>query len=496
LWLCRRPLRALILQAKEDSILKPRGYAMNEKPPTRNLKSANDRSAPTLKLADLPHSAAAEAATLGSMILDPAVIPEVMGILSEDDFYLREHAVLWRMILAVYDSTGGKAADGLLVRERLSESHRLEEIGGLDYLRQVIESVPSSHSAEFYAGIVRDKAVRRAVRQAGQELVDAAEGTNEIAAIIETASTTVTRVGQRMARISTATDLMGLLAEAYASLEKDPEYAITCSGSVSQYVRGFQSGQMIVVCGRPAHGKTALGLHLAAEGLRYWPEKRVLFFSFEMLPKDMVLRILSSETGIPFVEMNRKSLSSREMVGKEGYARILQEIECLRRWNLYFAGGVPTPVAVAGLARRMHHEAPLSAIFVDYIQRMHCAKDYNTRDREMSVISNSLKNLALELRVPVVVLAQLNRGIENRTDHRPRLSDLRESGTIEQDADVVIAVNRPDRYPGHCEDDEGVMELHVLKNRNGADGLAKVWFDGPTMAVREQSSMEEVPLGN
>lgn len=430
---------------------------------------------------------AAEAATLGSMILDPTVIEDVQEIVGgAEAFYLREHQVLWLMILQVYEQTKGKAVDGVLVRTALESHNRLEEIGGLGYLREVIESVPSSASATYYAGVVRDHLVRRSIIQAGRDLAETASGPDDIESLVEIASATVTKLGMKITSKATTHNMMDLLVAAYHTLETDPVYALPCPPTIAHTVRGFQAGQMVVVCGRPSHGKTSFGLHLAVEGMRHCQSRRVVFFSFEMLPVDMMMRILSAETGIPFRSLTKDGLMSlpKDQDGHDGFRRIVIAQQYLADWDLTFVSGSPTPTAVAAQVRRIHRQKPVECVFVDYIQRMHCTKEYQSRDREVTVISNSLKNLALELQVPVVVLAQLNRGCESRPDHTPRLSDLRESGTIEQDADVVIALSRPDKYPDCPDDRKDIIEISVLKQRNGPEGKVDALFDGPTMAVK------------
>jgi len=453
-----------------------------ERPPNASAKSP-----PKSRLPEVPYSVAAEAAVLGSMILDPQVIPEVTEILHGEDFYLRENVILWQTILAIYAETQGRALDGLLVHQKLEADRRLEAIGGSEYLQRILETVPSSANAQYYAGIVREKALRRLLIRTGMELVEAAQGPEDVEALVEAASATVSRLGQKIARQQQAQNMTDLLIEAYGTLERDPVYALPCSVPLAEYVRGFQAGQMIVICGRPAHGKSSFALHLAIEGLRHSREKRVVFFSFEMLPVDMMLRILSAETGISFRDMTKQGLAllPRDRDGQTGYQRILATQRYFADWDLSFVGGNPTPMAVAAQVRRMHQLKPVDCVFIDYIQRMYCTQQYNTRDREVSVISNALKNLALELQIPVVVLAQLNRAVESRDKHTPRLSDLRESGTIEQDSDVVIAVNRPEKFG--AEERKGVIEIIVLKHRNGPDGQIEAIFDGPTMTIRAQA---------
>lgn len=432
----------------------------------------------------IPSAAFAEACLLGSMILSPRQAAEVREIVtSAEMFYLPEHRTLWLMILSVLEETQGRAVDGALVRAALLAHRKLEQIGGLDYLRQVIESTPSAASARYYAKIVRTYHVRRQVLAGGDKLVRMAAEALDLPEILDAATKLLSDLTEHAVDEARSATVMEVMQSVFAGLDRKTEYCLRTGPLLGGIVAGFTAGQMVVIAGRPRHGKTALALHLMLEGQRHDLDKAVAFFSYEMTAEELGKRLLAYETGIPYTKLNQESLNAMEQRpnGNTVYQELLAASQYLNEFDIRFAGGKPTVEYLRAIARRWHREKPLSAIFVDYVQRMYSPVKCATRDREVSIISNGLKNLALELGVPVIVLAQLNRACDQRDDHRPRPSDLRDSGTLEQDADMIVTLWRPELYPDADDSVEGIANVEVIKHRNGPEGRIEGRFDGPCM---------------
>lgn len=421
----------------------------------------------------LPESRSAEAALLGSMILDPRSIPD-FGDVTDEMFFHDEHRILARIIRQIYERHhgGGQAVDGVLVRNELEASKQLDKVGGLDYLQKILDTVPTSASAAYYARIVRAKALRRMAIVTGREMIEAALAAvvDDEDAILEAVMAPVSQVHQAFTPKAASADMLTLLQQAFGQLENAGACRIQSPWwALAKHVAGFKPGQMIVIAGRPAMGKSAFALSLALANCKQ--EARILFVSFEMSALEITNRMMSAVAEVPHwrFENPERDLAARD------WKAITESLGAISQYDLQIYDQLkPTPIVVKNACRAAHHKQPLDAIFVDYIQRMHTAEKRATRDWEMSVISNELKNLARELSVPVFVLSQLNRQVENREDKHPRPSDLRDSGTLEQDADVILGLYREDEYkrdkPGYTT--TNLAEILVLKQRNGAAHVA------------------------
>ena len=426
-------------------------------------------------LREIPQSPAAEAALLGSMMLDETCVDDVMEILSAEDFYRDEHRLIFEAIQTARRKAPGHV-NGVIVRQKLEDTGQMEAIGGLEYLRRVIESVPGPSAWASYAQTVREKSARRKVIAEAGKMLNMAYGTEPLETITGTAGEALSQICDLDQQRSEPTTIFDALSAAYASIDREARYALDAGPVLSELIRGFVGGQMVVIAARPSHGKTSLALHLCMEGLRHRESTSGLFVSFEMEVEDMAKRMLSYESRVPYERMDKQFLS------KDDYGKIVDVMGYLNeRYDIRFQTGNGNPYSVAAAARKLHRKKPLSFVVVDYIQRMYCPGKWGSRNDEISRVSNLLKNLALELNVPVIVLSQLNRGVESREDKHPRMSDLRESGTIEQDADIILGVVRPQVYDHKLLDD--TMDIEVLKHRNGKCGMMSAMFDGPCMRV-------------
>ena len=426
-----------------------------------------------------PQDIEAEMALLGSMLIERDVIGAVLEILArqEDDlFYRDDHRALFCILIDLYDR--GQPIDIRLILDQLARRGELEQVGGSEYLAELVESVPSAANAEHYARIVRDKGLLRRLISCNEHIRDTAYAAqDDVSELLDEAERQFFQVTEQ--RITNRPDLIkNHLIEAFERIQSRDGSMITGLSTgfleLDDLTTGLQNGEMIVVAARPSMGKTALGLNLA-EHMAVDERKPVVFFSMEMGKQQLVQRIICSRARVDSRKLRRGSLSEREI------ARVSQICGELEDAPLYIddTPGM-TPLELRAKARRLAIKEDLAAVFVDYLQLMYVPRA-ESRQAEISEISRGLKGLARDLNVPVITLAQLNRGPEAREGHRPRMSDLRESGAIEQDADVVALLHRADYFMSEEQkknsDKIGVTEIIIAKQRNGPTGAASLHFD-------------------
>lgn len=428
----------------------------------------------------VPESPAAEAAVLGSMIIDPACIGEVIELLGADGayaFYRVENQILYEAIVFLYDRNRGKGVDGVLLRDELESRKQLEQIGGLDYIAKIMQSTPTSANVMYYAGILRDKQMLRELIAAASEILDSAHdlsgGTDEKLDVAEQKIFTITNrkiTGQ-------ASAIKDLVTTAYELIEKRSGHHVTGLATgfyeLDEMTCGLQNGEMIVVAGRPSMGKTALALNIA-EHVGVLERQPVAIFSLEMGRQQLAERFLCSNS------RTDSQLVRKGMLTTEHYQKLVESCGRLSEAHIYIddSAGI-TPLEIRAKARRLKARHDIKCIMVDYMQLMSLGMGrVESRQQEITTISRYLKAMARELDVPVVVISQLNRAPEGREDHRPRMSDLRESGSIEQDADVVMLLHREDYYHRGEENyqENGSAEVIIAKQRNGPTGAVQLTF--------------------
>jgi len=425
----------------------------------------------------VPESLAAEAAVLGSMIIDPECIGEVVGSLSAEAFYRIEHRHIFDALIRLYEKNKGLGLDAVLLRDELIKRKQFEQVGGAEYIARVMESVPSSANVMYYAGIVKDKMLLREMISAASEILnDAYDEAGETAEKLDQAERRVFAVSDKKIT-GQAVALKDLVTLAYELIEKRQGRHVT--GIATGYHQlddktcGLQNGEMIVVAGRPSIGKTSLALNIAehiglAEGLG------VAIFSLEMGRQQLAERFLCSASEIE-TQAVRKGLLSTEQ-----YQKLVEACGRLSEVPIYIDDtSTLTPLELRAKARRLKSQYDIRCIVVDYLQLMQLGSGrVESRQQEITVISRYIKALARELNIPVVVLSQLNRSPEGREGHRPRMSDLRESGSIEQDADVVILLHREDYYHRGDKDwqPNNKAEIIIAKQRNGPTGSVELIF--------------------
>jgi replicative DNA helicase len=452
----------------------------------------------------LPYSLEAEMALLGSMILDPKVVPDVMALLAgaAKDFYSEQHAAIYQALIDVYDRIPD--ADGVAIVDALRDRGQLEQIGGADYISKLAYETPSSAGASRYARMVSDKArLRRLIDAADQIIYDALNvgqfGVDGAREVIDAAESLVFEIAQedQKADPQSLAELLEVELERLRAAEgRGISGAATGFVDLDKLLSGLQAGEMIVIAARPSMGKTALALNIAEQVARGGrtpdePSKGahvpVGVFSLEMSKGALVQRLLSAFSQVDSHRMRTGHLSQSEMASLHTHAEGLAETPI-------YIDDTPglTVLALRARARRMVAQHSVRAIMIDYLQLLTApGSARESRQVEVSAISRGLKALARELKVPVVCLSQLNRASEQREGNRPRMSDLRESGSIEQDADVVVLLHREDYYhlqnPQWAQenpDKVNTAELIVAKQRNGPTGTVHLTWDPKTTRFR------------
>ncbi len=425
----------------------------------------------------MPESLAAEAAVLGSMIVDPRCIGDVIETLDRNAFYHSEHQMLFDAIISLYEKNRGEGIDGVLVRDELERRNQMEAIGGPEYLRRVIETVPSSANVQYYADIVREKMLLRETICAATEILnDAYDESGAAGEKLDEAERKIFAVTDKRITNS-AVALKDLVTRAYELIERREGTHVT--GLPTGYYElddktcGLQNGEMIIIAGRPSMGKTALALNIA-EHVGIIEKMPLAVFSLEMGRQQLAERFLCSYSGVD-AQLVRKG-----MLSTDHYQKLVEACGMMSEAPIYIDDtSALTPLEVRAKARRLRSMYGIRCLLVDYLQLMHIGTNrVESRQQEISTISRYLKSLARELNIPVVVLSQLNRAPEGREGHRPRMSDLRESGSIEQDADVVMLLHREDYYHRGEEgyETDNAAEVIIAKQRNGPTGTVRLTF--------------------
>ncbi len=425
----------------------------------------------------MPESLAAEAAVLGSMIIDPACISEVVEQLKTEAFYRIENQYIFDAIVSLYEKNKGEGLDAVLLRDELEKRRQLETLGGVEYIARVMDSVPSSANVMYYAGIVKDKQLLRELIAVASEILEMGyEETGEPGTKLDEAEQKIFAVTDK--KISgAAVVLKDLVVSAFELIEKRKGSHVT--GLATGYYElddltcGLQNGEMIIIAGRPSMGKTSLALNIA-EHIGLVEELPVAIFSLEMGRQQLAERFLCSSSRIDAQKVRKGMLDT------EHYQQLVETCGVLSEAPVYVddTAGL-TPLGLRAKARRLKSQRDIKCLIVDYLQLMHLGVGrVESRQQEISTISRYIKALARELNIPVVVLSQLNRAPEGREGHRPRMSDLRESGSIEQDADVVMLLHREDYYHRGEKDYEpnNQVDLIIAKQRNGPTGSINLVF--------------------
>ena len=449
-----------------------------------------------------PHNIEAEQGVLGAMMLgDQRAIDEVVTMLVPEDFYRQSHKEIYSRMLELQNS--GQAIDTITLVNTLRTAGKLDDVGGVAYITTIAASVPTAANIHYHAQIVRDKSRLRRMIEVATEIVRMGyePETDDVQSLLDKAESDMMAVSQS-GNTTDFTSLGDIVMDSVNKLDKLSSQGGGLLGIPTNIIdfdkmtSGLQPSDFIILAARPSMGKTALALNIAAEvALRAhtkMKEKKpltVAIFSLEMSKEQLVNRLLCSEALIDSGRLRVGSLSAQD------WARIWEKADKLSRSQMYIddTGGLSS-MEVRSRARHLKAEKGLDLIIIDYLQLMRgSSRRYGgdeNRQAEVSEISRSLKALARELQVPIIALSQLSRAVESRTSKRPMLSDLRESGSLEQDADLVAFLYREDYYNPECEH-PNVTELIIAKHRNGATGTVNLYFEKPFTRFRDMSKRPE-----
>jgi replicative DNA helicase len=426
-----------------------------------------------------PANAEAEQSVLGAILVRPEVMDRVADVIVPEDFYREAHGRIYKAMLDLYGK--GEPVDLVTVNALLKERGQLEGVGGPVFLAGLSEQVGFATNAEKYANLVKDKAVLRRLLDCTQEIASACLApVEDIAEFLDTAEHKIFQVAEAKVRPGFS-PLSALVDSEIATLEaiwgrKDGSLTGVTSGftDLDNYTAGFQSSDLIILAARPSMGKTALALNIAFNAAyKSKPPVPVAFFSLEMSKEQLVRRLLSGEGRVDASQIRRAAF----LTGDEW--RKLQEAAGILLDCPIYIDDTPaaTVLDIRAKSRRLKADGKLGLIIIDYLQLMQGRAELSSREQQISEISRSLKGLAKELKVPVIALSQLSREPEKRERKRPQLSDLRESGAIEQDADVVMFIYRDEVYRKDSADNKGIAEVIIGKQRNGPIGTVKLHFE-------------------
>ena len=421
----------------------------------------------------IPHNREAEEAVVGAVFINPEVYYDVAQFLSADDFYIHRHKWIWDAFTSLHEQR--IPVDLLTVSDELDRRGQLSEVGGPAYLTSLVNQVPSSLNAESYGRIVESHSIRRKMINAANQIASIAynEQTNVID-VMDEAEKAVFNVSERRLKHDLQ-PISSVLSEYYDRIDdlaKRPEEFFgvpTGFIDLDKMLTGLQPSDLLIIAGRPGQGKTGFLLSVAKNaGLTH--KKHVAIFSLEMSNEQVVQRLIAQETGIDSQRLRTGKLQENE------WPLFTHSIEVFGDTHIYLDDTPAiTPLQLRTKCRRLHMEFGLDLVIVDYLQLMGGDTRNDNRVQEVSYISRNLKVLARELNVPVLAAAQLSRAVEQRSDKRPVLSDLRESGSLEQDADIVMFIYRPDQYEKET-DKQNVAEIIVAKHRNGPVGSVELIF--------------------
>jgi replicative DNA helicase len=420
-----------------------------------------------------PQNIEAERSTLGSMLLEKEAIYKGVEFLKPEDFYREAHRVIFEVVTHLANK--GEPVDIITVSEELNQRNMLDKIGGVAYLTALANSVPTAANIEYYAKIVEEKALLRAIITAATDIVAMGyAGTEDVTVILDEAEKRIFQISQKR-NVRGFISLKSILIETFERIEKIYESKGGVTGLPTGFVdfdrmtAGLQHSDLIILAARPSMGKTTFALNIA-RNVAVEQKIPVFVFSFEMSKEQLALKLLCSEAGVDNQRIRTGTLMDND------WPRLSHALGRLSDCNI-FIDDSPGLMAldIRSRARRVKAENGLGLIVIDYLQLMQSRSRSENRQQEVSEISRSLKSLARELNVPVMALSQLSRAVEQRTDKKPYLADLRESGALEQDADLVAFLYREDYYNPDT-DKKNITELIIAKQRNGPVGTIEMLF--------------------
>ncbi|WP_129599851.1 replicative DNA helicase [Anaerophilus nitritogenes] len=422
-----------------------------------------------------PHNIDAEQSVLGSMILDRDAIIETSEIIKEEDFYKQAHKEIFDAILSLYNRD--EPVDLVTLSEELTQRQTLEAIGGITYLTSLSSAVPTTTNVKYYAKIVEEKSILRKLIKASSEIIEKGyQGEEEVTSILDLAEKSIFDISQNKSREGFA-PIKEVLLESFDKIEELYQNKGGITGlttgfaDIDRKTSGLQRSDLILVAARPSMGKTAFSLNVA-QNAAIKGDASVAIFSLEMSKDQLVQRMLSAESHIEIQKIRTGTLNEDE------WPKLAKAMGPLAQAKIFIddTPGISV-MEMKAKCRRLKIEQGLDMVLIDYLQLMSGDGKNESRQQEISTISRSLKGLAREMDCPVVALSQLSRAPEMRADHRPILSDLRESGAIEQDADIVMFLYRDEYYHPDSEK-KNIGEVIIAKQRNGSTGTVELAWLG------------------
>ncbi len=434
-----------------------------------------------------PHNMEAEESVIGAAMLSPDAANEALELLRPEDFYKPVHQLIFEAITGLFD--GNQPIDAITVADALRRTEKLDRIGGVSYLTSLLERVPTTSNIVYYAGIVDETASRRRLMRAGSEVGALAMQTDvPIEEVIDRAEARVFAVAER--QVGDGLVAVGpMLQQTLEKIEELGTRGADITGlatgfrDLDKMLTGLQPANLMVIAARPSMGKSALALNIAQHVAGN--DNPVAVFTLEMSREEIVTRLLSSMASVDSSRLRTGQL------GPELWQKVVREASKLYQMPLYVDDSPDlTVTAIRAKSRRLARHKGLGLVVVDYMQLMQGPSRSENRQQEIAEISRSLKNLARELHIPVIAVSQLNRALEQRENKRPRLGDLRESGAIEQDADIVLFIYRDEYYNPEKTDSLGIAEVNVAKHRAGAVGNVMMTFAAEFTRFRNYTSTD------
>lgn len=435
-----------------------------------------------------PQSIEAEVSLLGAMLIDNTVVDTALECLTAESFCKTPHREIFQTVVDLYDRN--QAVDLVLLKDELERRGKLENVGGRDYLMELEESVPAVANAEYYAHIIRDNAIKRGLVEAAIKIQqETYENKDDVDTLLDKSERLIFDVAEKK-HASTTVHIADLLRDTFDRLEKinDRRGRLTGVGTgfydLDDRTCGLQPSQLIVVAGRPSMGKSSLVLNIM-QHVGTVEKLPVALFTLEMSAEQIAQNMLCSYARLNTHKMRKGGLQNEE------WGKLTSAAEKLSPAKMFIddAQGGLSIMALRAKARRMKVQHDIKLLVVDYLQLME-SRGAENRQQEISVISRGLKTLAMELKIPVIAVSQLNRAVEMREDRRPRMSDLRESGSIEQDADIVLLLHREGHYFPDKKNPRDA-ELNIAKQRNGPTGTVHLTFLTECMRFESAASSQE-----
>ncbi len=441
----------------------------------------------------LPNNTDAESNLLGSLMLGGGNIANIVDKLRADDFFLSRHKIIFEELQSLYSAEG--VTDAIVLIDRLESSGLLDKAGGREYVIELTTRVRTSSNAIEYATIIEQTALRRRMIELCQDLESRARaGSGNINDIVDEAGARVLNLAKDDGRIGIHS-IQESLDEGFKLLDQWEKgnlgSTMTGFSDLDEMTNGLHPQDLVILAGRPAMGKTTLALNIACNAASAVDGKHVVYFSLEMSHAQLIIRMLCALSGVSATRLHKGQLNSQE------WTDLMKASDKLKTVQLTTDDSPELNVmAIRSRARRLHQRHPLGLIVVDYLQLLEMGGRAENRQQEITQISRSLKQLARELSVPVMALSQLSRATEQREDHRPRMSDLRESGSIEQDADLIMLIYREEVYSPDKDEAKGIAQVNIAKQRKGPVGKITLSFQPDRLRFEDLSHTDMVEHGH